>query len=60
VRDANTARFRYDLSAISQSTRAMQDESERKYVCLLSRPVVSSDTKHDLNDHRRGKRISDS
>lgn len=43
VRDAHAARFDYDMAAIFQDIRAMQDTSGREYVRYPARPAVASD-----------------
>ena len=41
VRNANAARFNYDVARIFQDIRARQEKSDRKYVRYPPRPVVS-------------------
>ena len=41
VRDANAARFDYDVGRIFQDIRKRQENSDRKYVRYPPRPAVS-------------------
>ena len=41
VRDANAARFNYDVAKIFRNTRARQEKSDRKFVRYPPRPMVS-------------------
>ncbi len=49
VREAHAARFNYDMAAIFQDIRAMQEKSGREYVRYPARHVVASDVKHKLS-----------
>lgn len=49
VRDAHAARFDYDVAAIFQDIRAMQDTSGRAYVRYPVRPAVASDASSASN-----------
>ena len=51
VRDAHAARFDYDVAAIFQDIRAMQEASGREYVRYPARPVVASGD--ETADHAR-------
>ncbi|MYJ53021.1 MAG: hypothetical protein F4093_10280 [Gammaproteobacteria bacterium] len=52
VRDAHAARFDYDLAAIFQNIRAMQDKSGRKYVRFPARSAIASDSEYGLSGVR--------
>ena len=49
ARHAHAARFDYDISAIFQDIRAMQEKSERAYLRLPARLVPASDGAHARN-----------
>ena len=42
VRDANAARFNYDVAKIFRDTRARQEKSDRKFVRYPPRPAAFS------------------
>ena len=52
VREAHAARFNYDITAIFQDIRTMQEKSGREYVRYPARHVVTSDVKHKLSGDR--------
>ncbi len=43
VRDANAARFDYDVARIFRNVRERQENSDREFVRYPPRPTVSSD-----------------
>ena len=46
VRHAHAARFDFEISAIFQDVRAMQELSERTYLRYPARPVPASGAEH--------------
>ncbi len=59
IRDAHAARFDYDVAAIFQDIRAMQEASDREYVRFPARPIVSSDAQHAPSGDGVGLRSTD-